>query len=840
MSRAEALLEPDALLSAESARRRPIGGMAMDRGVLFVVGALAMCAQAAALDVPLTVREVQGVARLENPVNSGVPLPQGAAKDASGLRVLDAEGKVVPASIEPRCRWLADKSLKWVTVHFLADLPAGGSQDYRLATSTAPLPKSGLAIRREAKRIVVGTGPAKFVIPTDRLAPFEQVYVRSDLSKGFADSDALLAKPATAVLVGRNGQSRVVPRPGRRGEYRSEVVKLGEPFTQTAVVRKTAVEERGPGRAVVALKGTFSTAKLKSLDFTARLYFYSGSSLAQMTFSVRNRQMDDMARFVGIERLAVELPLRTIPPTRVTLSKDGKPVEAELGGKGVSLSQTAAGQLTCITGNWGRTSGRRSDGWVQVRSAAGVLTAGTRWFWQVRPVGVSVAGDGVVALDLKSAEGPRVDLYTAGAKTRFLFFHFASPEAVPPASIAAGTTHPLVAACSPDWYCQGTRVMGDLFSANPKLYAPKHRDLVARYQKQVDACLKRIVANRPRPGWKVDEYGWLDFGSGLHHVTCVRENAQESWWDGNYYDFPHAVILNYMRTGDLINLTTAEEAGLHLADLDICHSFPGYPNRAGSPRSGPVVGHFRNYAGGQRYMGHDSFTFYKNESLYELYYLTGERWYREVGLMSSDFAMAFWGRGALRNLAHGIWGVLSAYRDTHDPKYLARAKFFVDKWGKPWQDRHQGSFKDQQWMYGLAFEAYDKYFQLTGDRQTAVYLVKALDALIKESWRPEGGTGGLKGINLIGYGLGYEYTDNEEYLKKGLVLLDQVARPAGEGDRVKTFAQNFRGSPYFLKYLTAGYRPKPIVRPRWSGKSCRTAGCLAGCCERDLRTDPRM
>ena len=55
-----------------------------------------------------------------------------------------------------------------------------------------------------------------------------------------------------------------------------------------------------------------------------------------------------------------------------------------------------------------------------------------------------------------------------------------------------------------------------------------------------------------------------------------------------------------------------------------------------------MVGHFRNYASGQNYEGHNSFTFYKNESLYELYYLTGERWYHDVGLMSSDFAMARW------------------------------------------------------------------------------------------------------------------------------------------------------------------------------------------------------
>lgn len=780
------------------------------KSLIIIVAVCAACAQAA-VDVPLTVRETRGVARVGNPVNSGVPLPKGVVKDVGELRLLDAAGKVVPASIVPRCRWIGDKSLKWVTVHFLADMPAGGMLKYRLATSKAAVPTGGLVVSRAAGRaIIVVTGPAKFVIPIDRLAPFDQVYVRSDTSKAFAESDALLTESATVELRGCNGDSRVVPRKERSLGYRAEVVKVGELFTQTAVVHKAEIEERGPGRVVIALKGTFSTAKAKSLDFTARLYFYNGSPLAQMTFSVRNRQLDSMAHFVGIDRLSVQVPMKTAAPVSVTLEKDG---EAVLAGESANLLQTGTNKLSLVTGNGRKTTGKKSDGWVQVNSSAGTLTAGTRWFWQVHPVGVSVDSKGV-AFELKSAAGERIDLYTAGAKTRFLFFHFAKSGKISPKSIAVGTMNPLMATCSPDWYCQETRVFGDLFSANPKLYEPKYRDLIARFQKQLDRNLKRVVAKRPRPKWKVDEFGWLNFGSGLHHRTCVRENAQESWWDGNYYDFPHAAIINFLRTGDLFSLTTAEESGLHLADIDICHSFPGYPKRAGSPRCGPAVGHFRRYNGAQRFMGHDSFTFYKNESLYELYYLTGERWYREVGLMSSDFAMVFWGRGALRNLAHGIWGVLSAYRDTHEKKYLGRAKFFVDKWGKPWQDKRNSSFYNSQWMHGLVFEAYDKYYRQTGDKETAVYMVKALDVLIKKFWKPEGGTGGLHGINLFGYGLGYEYTGNEEYFKKGLLLLELVSRPSGEGDRVKSFAQNFRGSPYFLKYLTVGYKLVPILPVR--------------------------
>ncbi len=790
------------------------GGDSVRSAALVILTCVFAQSRLPASDVPLTIREVNGVARIGNPVNSGVPFAKGEVREIRELQLVDTDGKAVPASIEPRSRWLGDESLKWVTVHFVADIDAKGTRRYRLTNSRVAASPSALHIERAGETITVVTGRAKFVIPTDRLAPLSQVYLRSHLSRDFVESDAMLARPATVVLQCRNGESRVVPRVESKNEFKSELVRLGEPFMPNSSIQSAVIEEQGPGRAVIALKGTFSTAQTKSLDFTARLYFYGGSPLVQMTFSIVNRQMDSMARFVGIERLAVLVPLKIAGPPRVLLSKDGQTLEAKSGPKPIRLIQSAFNKMRITNGESVTTDGARSEGWVQAGSAAGALTAGTRWFWQVYPIGIEVGQDGTVGLELKPADTERVDLYTAGAKTHFLFFHFSRQGAVSPEAVAAGTTHPLVAASSPDRYCQETRVMGDLFSSNPNLYEPKYRDLVSRYQAHVDSCLTRLVSDRPRPGWDVDEYGWLNFGSGLHHRNYVRENASESWWDSNYYDFPHAALINYLRTGDQLNLTTAEEAGLHLADLDICHSFPGYPDRAGSPRSGPVVGHFRNYARGQEYMGHDSFTFYKNESLYELYYLTGERWYQEVGLMSSDFALAFWGKGALRNLAHGIWGVLSAYNDTHQQKYLDRARFFMDGWGKPWQDANGGGFNDQEWMYGLAFEAYDKYYRLTADKSTASYLVKALDAMIKEFWKPEGGTGGLYGINLFGYGLGYEYTGSEEYFRKGLVLLERASEPEAEGDRVKTFAQSFRSSPYFMKYLTAGYKPKPVLEQK--------------------------
>lgn len=165
--------------------------------IVAVIGLAA--APVLALDVPLTVRETARVGRIGNPVNSGVPLPRGAVRETAQLRLLDAQGKAMPASIETRARWLGDGSHKWVTVHFLANVPANDK------------------ISRK--------------IPADRLAPFVQVYLRADVARPFAPADALLEQPAAG---------------------------------QTA-----EIEERGPGRAVVALKGTFSTPTASKANSTA-------------------------------------------------------------------------------------------------------------------------------------------------------------------------------------------------------------------------------------------------------------------------------------------------------------------------------------------------------------------------------------------------------------------------------------------------------------------------------------------------------------------------------------------------------------------------------------------
>ncbi|MGW8179529.1 MAG: hypothetical protein ACWGQW_12340, partial [bacterium] len=174
------------------------------RSVILAIAGFAVTGTVLALDVPLIVTEEEGVARIENPVNSGVPLPRGAVRNVSELRLLDAEGEVVLASIEPRCRWLGDNSLKWVTVHFLTSLPPYGTKKYRLVESRESIPDSPLKVTKGDGTVTVITGPAKFIVSADRFAPFKQVYLRGAGAEGFSDQPGLLAKPTVVLLESRN------------------------------------------------------------------------------------------------------------------------------------------------------------------------------------------------------------------------------------------------------------------------------------------------------------------------------------------------------------------------------------------------------------------------------------------------------------------------------------------------------------------------------------------------------------------------------------------------------------------------------------------------------------
>ncbi|MFC1609889.1 hypothetical protein ACFL6C_02935 [Myxococcota bacterium] len=131
------------------------------------------------LDVPLIIRDVAGVARHNEPVSSGVPMPLGVLQEPVGLKVTDSSGQPVPAQFKVLERWREhgqDGSIRWLLVTFLADVPANGRSEYRLGFGINPSPVDPITVLDAGSSFhVAGQAFAK-----DFSSPFDLVLTAAD------------------------------------------------------------------------------------------------------------------------------------------------------------------------------------------------------------------------------------------------------------------------------------------------------------------------------------------------------------------------------------------------------------------------------------------------------------------------------------------------------------------------------------------------------------------------------------------------------------------------------------------------------------------------------------
>src|SRR5689334_4321004 len=243
---------------------------------------------AQSLDVPITVEETAGAARVAEPVTFGVPLPKGAVRDLARLRLFTPEGKPAPAAFRVVSRWWEDaaaqvQSIRWVHVDFFADVPAAGRSVYRLRTSeeAQPAPASPVKLTAEPDSIQINTGAATFTVK--RSGPVLD-------GPGLRNLDFLL---------------RSDERIYKASQWpRSEL----------------SVEDENPLRVVIKRTGSHGWVDRqdRALDYVLRIVAYSGKPYVRLIYSFVNRQGRGMEDFVRLDGLWMQADLEgETPPARV-------------------------------------------------------------------------------------------------------------------------------------------------------------------------------------------------------------------------------------------------------------------------------------------------------------------------------------------------------------------------------------------------------------------------------------------------------------------------------------------------------------------------------------------
>lgn len=695
--------------------------------------------------VTLAVEDVASFDRGLWPVTSGVPFPRALMRADEDLALRDERGKAVPLQHEVLARW-PDGSVRWALLDFQVHSSPQGKRRLRLSPGQRAVPPKPVAVRRNRGRCTVETGAADFTLSNELFGIVNSV---------------------------------VLPRVGVES-----CVSLVDESGQTYTARAEAPPKvccRGPMRATLEFRGHHVNEEgQRFFAFVARMSFYAGLPLIQLEYRFLN---DNTTGVFGRIR---ELTLRLQPKCEGFTASVGRGEgQADrVTSRSLRLFQRDADRSRLALRSKALRSGR-APGWIQTVGDKGLTTTiVVRDFWQQWPKGLSVDKNGEIAIELcprlneteyEGAE-PRNKsyylfdggsyLFKVGlAKTHEVWLCFDHQEGHDPEAFCQAVNAPLFAAPDPKWSATCS-VWGDLVPEGH--LASKALDPVAA--QAFDAYQAAIERDR--------DYGLLNWGDWY--------GERKYNWGNHEYDTPHAMFLNFARTGDVRYAHAGEAAARHMADVDVLHCLnEDYLNgwelaigcRGQEIRKGAVYLHAIGHVGGyfdrewarQQYPGSYYYSdlcnlgHLWNEGLIEHHCVTGDPWSKQVALDIADNLVAYskqpgftWWFGPRGDPHCGrvagwpLTALMAAYQLTWKRKYLAAAKHIVEHaladqdpvcGGWLYQLYPGHCFCERRKHVGMAtfitsvlLNGMIRYHQVAGDPRVADSIVRAVDFVISDTW----------------------------------------------------------------------------------------------------------
>lgn len=788
------------------------------RIVAALVVLLVSAAALAELNIPLMVIERQGEHRNEQPVTSGVPLPEGLTKDVSKLRLVDEMGSEVPCQFTPTVRWGRDQSIRWVLLDFQASVPGFSMRPYFLRDEPARPIENPVTVKEDKDRIFVTTGPLCFAVRKKGFNLIDEAWLDETGLGVFDDGNRIVAPSSfSGPVLWSNFPNLPV--------YRRYLASNDQDCRVT-------VEEAGPMRVVIKAVGRHlpdepAGPEDKLLDYVIRIHAYRGQSYLRVVYSAECKQGKAIHSFSPVDRWHVAVNPQLGEELNYRFGTEGAHLTGTFGGNDRAwlVCDSADHYLVGGAAYHNSTAGVKEGHALSTKPARlgfvdlsgpkrGVMIA-VRWFWQNYPKGLFVYKNGSVQAALWPSfvrktstvtgySGDRkANFFPGVSKTHELLIYFHGPEGTERlAEVNAFLQKPLFARPQPSWYCEKTRAFGKLASSNPDLY-PQHLRWIVEAYDHFFELNRRAMLNYRHYVRGIDAYGMFNFGDCVNHINDNRRDKvgefhdpSDIHWANIYYGFPHAMIVQFARTGNLDMLEMAEQSSIHLQDVDT-HCWHPDPNFIGAPRYSAGPDHVRIYGQGDPVYTSNTYNHYKNQSLFERFWLLGDRRALEMGLLSADFARRHKtdAISQSRSIGHGIVGLLAAYETTLDTSYLDAAKAIVER-TRSFRRSSSGA-----WIDGIALEGHRAWYELTGDTQAIKTVLGGVDAALEKD--------DLAGAILHAFGFAHGQTGDDKYLDAGIRGLLHNAR--GRNTRMIGFGNQFRSTGYLFWYLTKDLPKKENV-----------------------------
>jgi len=586
-------------------------------GYVVAVLAIGGAAWGGSLNLPLAVDETSGVARHQEPVTSGIPLPEALGLlDTARLGIFDPEGREVPAQFRVLSRWRGVPSdhgrpIKWLLVDFQADVPAGARVVYSLRdTGSGPAEPEDLLIADGPGGVSVSTGPMQFAVGRDGWRLFDQVYLQG-----------------RAMIQASDGTGAVLT------EYRNST------HCSALAPCLVSVEEAGALRAVVKVEGTHHGPQGDLLRYVARITAWAGKPFVKVAYTLRNPDSYGYLRnqpaafphfremHLGLQaQLSGNLTVSFMDHSFTLGGGEVRGLEQDMVGSDSSsyvsdqnyniednfVRRIVDGDQNVLfqDGGEGFDTGR-DPGFVDVSGGGFGVAAAVLQSWQNFPKALYASGAGHLVVSL----WPEFGTYTesgyyqhvpvpAGAEQDYTFaggrqkthevlyyFHTGNAEEAGVVRRVMAFHGPLMALAPPYWNARSGAVdhmieERDWRSSSfpSELGAALHR--FERFQSmkwnpaEADPVPTIGVMSLPyyrRRGGAyggLQFYGWANFG----------DIPWADGWSSGHYDWAYSLLLHYLRTGERPLLDLGREMARHRADWDQYHTTADVPYANGGQR----------------------------------------------------------------------------------------------------------------------------------------------------------------------------------------------------------------------------------------------------------------
>lgn len=577
-----------------------------------------------ALEVNLKVTEDAGQPRKGELVTAGVPLPRGLIKNLGNLTIKSG-GRLIPAQFSQIAPW-DDGSIRWALLNTQIDIAANGTTTLQLNdTCKNPAPAQPVKINEAANGVTMSTAGFSVFIPRH-------------------ETGLLRAKLNGREVCSNNGRGIVLHTVGEEREIETkkgwETIKKIEYGVGQQIVASPPdsikIEEAGPVRAIVAVKGKFPDVHKGLLSYTARITLCAGEQQVKVRLWIENNgamgyyyegnpkrgkeeyRVAEMEWFLfdGLELelgMGLKEPVATCEGTaavngklKVFQTQRWNKDDSKLTYNDYEVFLPEDFEYVITAGSEEIKRGLRSDGIMEIKAADGNITAAIRNFWQNYDKAIEQDGQ-LLRLWFWPTEGqwprerklawsvypelaklPKPGLYylPGGVHKSHDFVLDFSDRSV--TASVAGLTNPLYAFADATYYAD-SEAIPTLFSP-PGIYSGDTEcdSKLAAWEKMYDTAIDpknpfSLIAGRDQAQWSsvgyfgdtTYWYGWMDFGD-LPMPGHGPTSQQNDWlW---------IMLMGAIRTGNPGFMRMADDMGGHRIDIDQLWSDRDMPELNGLQR----------------------------------------------------------------------------------------------------------------------------------------------------------------------------------------------------------------------------------------------------------------